>query len=50
MIQQKSVNGGQTQKYSQITSLSTYLVWTGWGDETIVLLEVLSSNTGLSIE
>jgi len=50
MIQQKSVIGGQTQKCSQITTLSTYLVWTGWGGAATVLIEVLSSNTGLSIE
>lgn len=48
MKQQKSVIGGQTQN-SQII-LSTHLVWTGWSGATVVLVEVLSSNTGLSIE
>lgn len=49
MKQQKSVIGDQTQNYTQIT-FSNYLEWTGCGGGTIVLVEVLSSNTGLSIE
>lgn len=37
----------KTYKY---TSKSPYLVWIGWDSGTTELLDVLSSNTGLSIE
>lgn len=38
----------QHKYYSKSKSL--YLVWTGWDSATTALFDVLSSNTGLSIE
>lgn len=47
---QESVTSSHTLNNNHKYYLFSYLVWTGWDVGTKALLEVLSSNTGLSIE